>query len=396
MRWSRSTMRLSLWLCVTQLCLAMKDRDTFSPSSAPSTLVPLTSAPSKPLMGPEKSLPPSNSPTAVTTHPSAFPSTASPSKKPVSSSPTVLPTTLIPTQPPTELPSPYLTWLAIPKLELTLAFAPGTNVMESVLNQILEDFFFSFLSTTAPNRNHLDSVVLQTTLNYSLGTGVGLSVTEGSASYVATNRPGEEDWNTTITTYFAYWGEQDLKKQLYNAGLPVQSMVIRLDGATVASSTDTNNDNDADTSSSSSDSALLIIIVAVVLVVVFLSLGFLVWYWFIRRRQPDKSLYSGGSDADTNHSPLRAMLQNPDEALSPLPISPRAMSPSLSSDDMRSFSGLVSLEDESLFTNPMTDLVRSPPSNFQYDPSRLDSVISSAKGFAQQHHVDEEKGPGQI
>lgn len=251
----------------------------------------------------------------------------------------------------------------------------------------LNSFVNDFLASNA-YRQSFDRLDMITAVQYDAVSGVAVTRSEAVGVFSDPSLR-EDDLAKVITTYFAFWGGEDLEKSLKAEGLPAKSILIKIDGQELE-----RHDTSATPkmgNSGSDNQTRNAIIISVVLVVLFLVAIFMVWYCWIRKKKSpasEKHVPLDGSDfEDTNDisSPKR---DSSDEPLSPRKYMlgvdqspPRDASlPSIASDEMRSFSGVVSLE-ESLFTTDESFGRQQPPASFQYDARRLDNVINTAKGI---------------
>ena len=305
-------------------------------------------------------------------------------------------------------------------MEFSLQFSSGAALDQQVVKNVLDSFINDFLSKNA-YQDSFRSLDMETTVQYDGSTGQATTSSVGKVSFASaissSPPPTEEELVKVITTYLAFWGGKDLFNDLNAVGLLVESMQVTIDGTALdTQSNDGQGTGDPvqnpglnPTKSSPNDNPAKTnaIIISVVVVFFFLLVVvFLVWYFYIRKKASaatHKHVPIGGSDIDagTNEasSPKRGTSGSNERASSPRkyilgvdqspsklrPVSPPSIS---SGDEIRSYSGIVSVE-ESLFTTDDTAYAgrhsAQPPSSsssaFHYDASRLDQVISAAKGL---------------
>jgi len=301
---------------------------------------------------------------------------------------------------------------------LTLKASDGVEYHDVLIKELMEVFLTDFVSNNAILRKSFERLELETTViekaSSNANDGNKLLVVKSSgyavyddsdSNYELSSRPTQAEVARTIETYFRFWGPQDLQKDLISAGgLPVVDLAVTIDGRTVSET----NDGSGSTSigaavgnnpSDQSNVNTRGIIVAVAVVGAFVVAAFGIWlYMFCRKRAPAcssavsqkslEALENGAVDNTTtdidNDSPRtgkstilsltpriirRKRSGSPgDEANKCSPLSDSDIG---DGDDQLSYCGVHSVAEDSLFT--------STASLFQYDASRLDHVLSSAR-----------------
>lgn len=260
--------------------------------------------------------------------------------------------------------------------------------------------------------------------------------------------PTSDDLTKAIITYFSFWGLSELQTYLYeHANWTVTTVSVAVNGDVVqpasgtadGDGTDDSNANDGPSNSQDATDAANhkrnVAIATVVSVVAVLLLAGALWIVVRRRCKNRKSATSNrnnkradldsdngygpdGYDDDDDgfthesHSPQQSHdvgnrydYSPPFKSLDPHhplrivgPASasespPRDVTgsptPYAISDDLMSYSGIVSVED-SVFTSAAgTNASNSPDRPFAYDARRLDHVILSARGFTERHEREE-------
>lgn len=256
------------------------------------------------------------------------------------------------------------------------------------LEFLLTAFFTNAFRRHGNFKSSFESVELETNPSYDAETGKVIADVTGNAMYRGAEIPTEEELEEILLTYFSFFGTEDLNTYLKDSypDLVVFGLALEI-GTTYLESS--NRDSGTRTPEGDDDPNIGLIVGVVVgaLAAVVLA-GFSLRYRNKLGKEPvERGLVLDDENTTVNQpntpprvgvSPRR-MFQNsqPREISPPPPMTPHsAMS---SEHDARSLSGMISLE-ESLFTTDESYVQRS---SFQYDASRLDQVISSAKGFAQ-------------
>jgi hypothetical protein len=298
-------------------------------------------------------------------------------------------------------------------MEFELIFADtqarSASVDEDSLHAALEAFLGNFLSQNSAYRETFVQLRLKTEL-----TSFENEVARVSCNGQAVFSEAVDDLTKMILTYFSFWGVQDLQEYLYEAGYLVKDVVVVINGEEVqvqASPDDqANAATETKTQAPPSDNRQIIVIAVVATIAALLIAGSL-WIVFKRRSRTDEALNKhmemsshGSGGTNESFSPRHSNGEAQHElriigsvsAGSTPAASPNrsgALSPTFSGDDIRSYSGVLSVED-SLFTTTNDGefpVKQHSPRAFQYDPSRLDHVISSAKGLTQLKIPDAEE-----
>jgi hypothetical protein len=307
--------------------------------------------------------------------------------------------------------------LDLPLIKVDLELKDGTTFRQAVAHRYFTGFMKDVISSTNSKETNLKSC--RVSLTYNATTGEGDSHLRCQAETDVTSELRDSDIAASLTTYFSYFGVQKLKDHLQEQGLPVVDLTVSM-GAMVfripvnqASSPLTlasnsmqaqEQSNLADTAPASNLSkransvALVASIICATGVIVFIGALLLVR----KRRQGDGKPVivmdlSNSDTADDHNVHTPTSLSSIDKSTLPhclnIPVyeecAPAYVMPpspsrpeSVLSDDLRSYSGLISLED-SLFTSD-NSFLRGTVANYQYDASRLDQVIISAKGLSKE------------
>jgi hypothetical protein len=256
------------------------------------------------------------------------------------------------------------------------------------LKLLLTAFFTNALRRHGNFKNSFESVELDTDPTFDAETGqVTVNVT-GNAMYQGADIPTEDELEEILLTYFSFFGTEDLNAFLSDSypekvvsGLALEIGTTKLESSNKDTGDENTNDGD-------DPNVGLIVGVLVGAIAAFVLAGVSLRYRSKVLKEPiERGLVLDDENTTVNPPATpprvgvtpRRMFHNsqPREMSPPPPMTPHsAMS---SEQDARSLSGMVSLE-ESLFT---TDESYAQRTSFQYDASRLDQVISSAKGFAQ-------------
>jgi hypothetical protein len=261
------------------------------------------------------------------------------------------------------------------------------------LELLLTTFFTKTLQQKGNFKNSFASVELNTDPTHDVETGqVTVNVT-GNAIYKGAEIPTEEELEDILLTYFSFFGTEDLNTFLKDSypdmvvsGLALEIGTTKLESSNQVTDELTPNDDD------DPNVSLIVGILCGGLAALVLA-GMSLRYKNERSKEPqERGLVLDDENTTVNPpntpprvgvSPRRMFHSSqPREISPPPPMTPQSDIMS-SEQDARSVSGMISLE-ESLFT---TDESYVKPyaqrTSFQYDASRLDQVISSAKGFAQ-------------
>jgi hypothetical protein len=256
------------------------------------------------------------------------------------------------------------------------------------LELLLTAFFTNALRRHGNFKNSFESVELDTDPTYDAETGqVTVNVT-GNAMYQGADIPTEEELEEILLTYFSFFGTQDLDTFLSDSypDLVVSGLALEIGTTKLESSNkDTGNENNDD--GDDPNVGLIVGILVGALAAIVLAGVSLRYRNRVLKEPLERGLVLDDENTTVNppNTPPRVgvsprrMFHNsqPREISPPPPMTPHS---AMSSEvDARSLSGMISLE-ESLFT---TDESYAQRTSFQYDASRLDQVISSAKGFAQ-------------
>lgn len=367
------------------------ERPTPTPTSHP-TKSPSFEPSQQPTFSAEPSTVPSMSPSVVPSAQPSFVPSSMPSLVPSdlpSPAPSSVPTTTIqPSFYPSSLPSISPTGvLSTPLPWINLAFRPPTDettektkalkpIDIELLRKAVDSFLVQFITTTI-SRKSFDSL----NANVLMQSDSEFLIT-GEVLFVARVPPSEEFLKEKLITYFTFWGIRDLKSHLDSAGLSVANAKIDITVAGERVLDGGNNDNadvPSDTSKDEGSSSFEKSIVIGTIIAVVALVGAMIFAAYKWRG------YSASSSTPSNGS-RHATLGSPGRQEQPL-VSSSKSAPAKESpveefviDDLQSqsgMSGLHSMADDSLFYDAVKD--RGPSSTVQYDASRLDQVISSAK-----------------
>jgi hypothetical protein len=259
------------------------------------------------------------------------------------------------------------------------------------LELLLTTFFTNALRRHGNFKNSFESLELDTDPTYDAVTGqVTVDVT-GNAVYKGADIPNEEELEEILLTYFSFFGTEDLNTFLTDSypDMIVSGLALEI-GTTKLESINGDAGNQKDKGDDDPNVGLIVGVVVGALVAVVLA-GVSLRYRSKVLKEPlerglvlDDEITTGKPPATPPRVGVtpRRMFHNsqPREISPPPPMTPHSVMSS--EQDAQTLSGMVSLE-ESLFT---TDESYAQRTSVQYDASRLDQVISSAKGFA--HGLD--------
>jgi hypothetical protein len=257
------------------------------------------------------------------------------------------------------------------------------------LELLLTAFFTNALQRHGNFKNSFKSLELDTDPIYNAETGqVTVNVT-GNAMYQGAEIPTEEELEEILLTYFSFFGTEDLDTFLKDSypDMEVSGLALEIGTSKLESpNRDTGNANTKD--DDDPNIGLIVGVVVGALAAVVLAGVSLRYRNKIFKEPVERGLVLDDENTTVNppNTPPRigvsprGMFHNSQhrEISPPPPMTPQSDMMG-SEQDARSLSGMISLE-ESLFT---TDESYAQRTSFQYDASRLDQVISSAKGFAQ-------------
>jgi hypothetical protein len=264
-----------------------------------------------------------------------------------------------------------------------------------VLRLYLKVFFTNALKRHGNFKNSFQSVELMMDPSFDADTGQVITDVTGLAQFRGVDIPTEVELEEIVVTYFRFFGTTDLDLFLQESypDKVVSELALEI-GSNTFESSDADPDNPNTNGDDDDDPNIGLIIGVVVGGLAALVLAGV----FLRHRrnkmtkQPveERALVLDDEDTTMNPNgtpprmgaPPRRMFANPQprEISPPPPMTPNSDMNSISEQDARSLSGMISLE-ESLFTTDNGSYAQ--PTSFQYDASRLDQVISSAKGYAQ-------------
>jgi hypothetical protein len=263
----------------------------------------------------------------------------------------------------------------------------------------LNAFFTNVLKINANFKKSFESLQLYTDPTFDAETGqVNVTLT-GDAMFRGAEVPTEEELGEVFLTYFSFFGADDLETFLEDSypDLVVSGLTLEIGGTKIEGSpVDPGNRSIGDDDDPNSGLIFGLVIGGLAsLVLVGVSLR----YRNKLLSQPtERGLVLDDDDTNPNLedsprmgvSPRRMFATGPQtRERSPPPPAPQYSDIMSSEQDARSLSGMISLE-ESLFTTDAESY--APRGSFQYDASRLDQVISSAKGFAKELDTDDEEG----
>jgi hypothetical protein len=300
---------------------------------------------------------------SITPTTSVFPSPApvQPSLAPSESLPTLAPSEAI-----------KLTKVDLPAMDIEFKISgspEGMDELESTLASFIRDTVWS----TAHNLGNMTSVVINVKISaMSARRRLQINMMNASVSgfvyFSGETTASKEKLKRVLESYFANWGENDLEERLTDGNIVVSDVEVLLDGELVESvSSESTPSNNVSQNPEPPDtvSAGLIAGLVVGCVVFVTSLA----YVFYQRRQDGK---------------LEAMVTTPMSSPSRSRgggATPDDLDAEFFPVDAPSLSGL-SMEDSILTTSNNS----SEESNAKnYDPKRLDRVISSAKNFVERH-----------
>jgi hypothetical protein len=283
--------------------------------------------------------------------------------------------------------------LALPQMVVTVTLEPGTAWKKATAVDQFNYFFSDVVASTNSNETKLHD--LEVGYYYEPSTGKGIFHINGNAEKQKSSSLQKADMDDALVTFFSYFGVQKMRTYLEEEKLPVLSLLVSVGGtvfqesenepASLSATLGNSPAYDAPPSDSNRvDPTVLVATVVSAAAAVILLAALLM----MRQRRPMH-------DDNKSHTDARTMEKcpsgsedgpvyfpsTPTECAPPMPPSPPRPE-SVLSDDVRSYSGLVSLED-SLFTSD-NSFIRGPSSSFQYDASRLDQVIISAKGLSKE------------
>lgn len=181
----------------------------------------------------------------------------------------------------------------------------------------------------------------------------------------------EESIKTNLITLFSFWGNEELKIELRDAGIPVSSIVLHIDGDLVITNDGLLGISDDETKSKNS-SKPAIVIPTVVLSVAFFAIAVILFRSkSITSRIDDVSIEKSTTDATL---PVRIGHTTESRHASMSLEDNRSLSNSYDSIPVYRFEESANETDSRL----LDSVIRSPQS-CRYDPRRLDRVISKAR-----------------
>jgi hypothetical protein len=259
------------------------------------------------------------------------------------------------------------------------------------LELLLTAFFTNALRRHGNFKNSFASVELDTDPKHDADTGqVTVNVT-GNAQYMGAEIPTEEELEDILLTYFSFFGTEDLDSFLTDSypDMVVSGLALEIGTTMLESSNKETGDNSTPNDDDDPNVGLIVGILVGALVALVLAGVSLKYKNKMFKEPQERGLVLDDENTTVNppNTPPRVGVSprnmfHSREVSPPPPMTPQSDMMS-SEQDARSLSGMVSLE-ESLFT---TDESYAQPyaqrASHKYDASRLDQVISSAKGFAQ-------------
>lgn len=208
---------------------------------------------------------------------------------------------------------------------------------------------------------------LNTAISYDEGTGIGVMNINGNVMVLEDSDVTGTTLEGALITYFKFFGSQDLQTYMKDAGLDISSVTVAVEGNVVSAGTIEQRGIGGDDSGPSTG------VIAGIAAAGAAALAVAV-YWIFRSPpasdDPNETVRVVGISSNPSSPGRSSTGLGPQPAEASPPNSPGPAS----------LSGMVSLED-SLFTTDNSTL-RGPPSTYQYDASRLDKVIYSAKGLS--------------
>lgn len=377
--------------------------------------------------------------------PSSTPTTSVPTPVP-SQGPTLTPTqSLQPSSVPSSMPT-GTTELLIPPVLVSFIINENNNnandnneIRQQVTSEELQNQLEGFVTRALQTRAIPDDAVyrnseLTSTVSYNAQSGAAVVVTSGQATYAGRSLPEQVDVTNQLVSYLEQLGPTDLTAYLFQQeGWTVSNIVIDVQGNLVVGDDANPTRGNVQNNNNNDDRNRTILIAGIVVggVVVVVLAGLL-----LRRRRWDQADDLAASRAITDPD----IVENPKTSFaapdaSPPPnddgalgiVLPAALTKpvqnedvsvveSAVTDDLQSYAGLVSLEDKAVFQSvptlgnlglSSTTAVDTPSdeeglaptapaaADPQYDASRLDRVIQSARvrsnqsaeSFDQQYHA---------
>jgi hypothetical protein len=324
--------------------------------------------------------------------------TASPTIPP-SFRPAPLPTTaptsrpsITPSTPPslsfTPPKAPVATQVALPEMEIAFRVTEGPVIAQNLENDIII-FVKDVVVSNAKILGDLDRVELAVSVSADGRRRLEekLKATlEGSAYFYGDVFPSTDRLSEVLTAYFANWGDADLEDYLTNGEVQVQGVEVSIDGELVQSLSPDNVDPDriipSETGGNDNGGVSTGLIIGLVAgCLVLLSALALV---YVQRRKGNKG------SKKYNSTPMSSPTRRSRSTGSP----PADIDPEEFEVDAQSFSG-ISMDDGSLYTAGTPNSKEYYPPNYQdsateYDPIRLDKVISGARDFVATHEGDDQ------
>jgi hypothetical protein len=372
----------------TQVRQSLSPVPTFQPSDGP-TLQP-TQLPSLQSSTAQSEAPFPKLSKLPVSYPSQLPSTTFSPSDALSAAPSSVPTH-VPSSVPTSLKG-----ILLPPIQLKFELSsPSATIDRSQLETEMNSFLAELLLPGASSRSF---EALDTHIDLQNGIEAGIT---GQVYYRGEGKPTYEELKRQLSTYFSFWGNNDLMTHLSDAGIPVKSVTIEVDGVQMATNEEVPNFSVSSSNSDDDDKQWKAGIIAGAVAAGACVVGLIAFSqrgrWMGSRGYPQQNSPSrgshGGNEARTLGASPRGGYSAPLSAVSADDlISDGGLSAMYSVEDslfttnadtgMVSESGLsamYSVEDSLFTTNADADVVKGPPSNFRYDASRLDQVISDAK-----------------
>jgi hypothetical protein len=345
-----------------------------------------TDSPSKaPYIKPSRSKAPflTDSPTQIpnvplqmeTKYPSLFPSHLTASISPVVEDP---PHDKSFTSKPSSTPIQILPSIVpMPKVEIMFRLTASTFILSDIELELV-----AFMKQTLLSNQHilgnitlmeLKAKVAPATKRRRLEIKMN-AVMEGTILFSKNKKPSTEEITKVLFSYFSNWGNEELQNYLTDDQITVTDVEIVIEGKIIGGTEKSIAGSQSLPASNSGkvNVAFIGLVVAIVIAcgVCFLALSFLLRLKKMRRRKPEELEITPLS------SPSRSQSNN--EVVS------KDRQPNVVENDSRSLSG-VSLED-SLYTSNSHNTTNKSVSD--YDPKRLDRVISKAKEFVMNHEKE--------
>jgi hypothetical protein len=207
-------------------------------------------------------------------------------------------------------------------------------------------------------------------VDVSVGGSVYFNVEERDA-------PTSANLGELLKTYFGFWGDDDLIKELARGNVTVQNLELIINGVVIESQESNPSGTVNSPESSSNDARNAAGLIAGLLIGCIALLGAVALLVWQRRMNGERDDMNSQNAVDS-----RAPLSGPQASARSLPRMESATAAAQAGGDNDSHGGVVSLED-SLYTSA-TDQVYNPilgTGPDEYDAKRLDRVISNAHNY---------------